>query len=205
MILNERVRYSALIALGAVAIGGLAFAGSGLKASSFAPRQASPGSNYDWAGSRAKLQRLGVALQIYREAHGNLPVSERESYLDAGLPSSLARLHNPGKPWNVDRTDLFAQSVRGDPQDYVAPDGKTIRLGSNFISIMNGPAINKPENKHFWKTKGEDLIIAVDDNMYRYSEMQPTGRTLPYLVLRLSGRVDVVLLDTGNPSYALSK
>lgn len=56
--------------------------------------------------SRAKLERIGQALVLYRQDFPAKPVSEWSSYRDAGMPFSLLKLTQPGRVWTIAAEDL---------------------------------------------------------------------------------------------------
>lgn len=63
----------------------------------------------DPAKVRAKLERIGRALVAYRQDYPAKPVSQWQTYTDAGLPRGIRRLTTPGKAWTINADDLHCE------------------------------------------------------------------------------------------------
>lgn len=148
---------------------------------------------------RDRLLLIGRRLQIYRHEKGFLPVGKRRSAKDAGLPSDLLELAQPGHPWSLPhgradfRFDLPVYNHIYDPPN-----------PSHFMSVY---AERTPgADPSTWAKYGEKRPILmceliVDEAIYR--DVWAVG--YPVLVLRLNGEVARVQRNPRNPADILSR
>lgn len=143
------------------------------------------GSNYDWADARQRLERIGAALQLYREAHGVLPVALRKNAADAGLPPSIWSLAKQGHRWSTS------------PSDFRVPHTRMrwpATALNHFVSVYKETKVrlSEAEEQVVWSRRGEDLPILCDWNPYSSTEMVEGAPTKTVLILRLNGSVDTI-------------
>ncbi len=149
-------------------------------------------SDYDYARSRENLERIGAALQLYREAYGFLPRSERNNRADAGLPFVLTRLaERPGNPWSLpsDYSTFHAPGIPAETRRGRLSDYECWYLSYERLRLKD------TRFEGIWSRRGEELPVLIDSNGVRLA--QQSGGSGPYqaLVLRLGGRVDLVSFD----------
>lgn len=146
--------------------------------------------DYDPTESRAKLEAIGRALQIYRQEHGVKPVEERLTMADAGMPQDIFVLAQPGHVWSLpDGEATFKLS-----------GVKIPHLGrSDFMmSYLNGWARGQrgEDYRALLPTRGEQLLVMYDSHRSVDSGLNPPDRRV--IVLRLDGSVEeIVYVDRG--------
>jgi len=135
---------------------------------------------------RAKLERIGRALVLYRQDYPAKPVGEWRNYMDAGLPLGIRRLAIPGKPWSIAREELFYE-----PANSLMGGG----MVSNFSSLYRLGTL-MPELDLDWPSllqrNGHRQIVLFDTwypNEPWNGEPEPHRRTM---VLRWDGTVEEV-------------
>lgn len=150
--------------------------------------------SYDWATARSRLERVGLAIQAYRQTQTVLPVSQRKGPADCGLPMRYAVFSETGKPWSIDPIDLRAPSTVPMPPSAPRP-GLT-----DFTFFYRNSKLVEPPMQSLWSSRGEDMIIIVDTNAYTPQQIASgsTSNAVPILVLRLNGRVDLVVAKLGD-------
>lgn len=131
-----------------------------------------------------KLQTIGRALQLYREAYPPKPVSERRTFADAGLPRYLTALCEKDRPYTIPTETFFLTQPR---------------TPSNFISFS---LMYWPESSYrklgdiseFYASRGEKLPVLVDFNCMSHEDFasHEPGRVI---VLRLNGEVEWITYD----------
>jgi|GEM_PF-3218017 len=144
---------------------------------------------YDLASSRRKLEAIGRALLIYREAHGVLPVPARVLPSDAALPPVLSRLAVPGFKWSLaDELASFQVS---------APSRSFMQSKVHFTQLYwdIGTRDEKIEDLGVvLRQRGEEFPVLADLNGLRMNDY--IGQHMSkVLVLRLNGNVDLVDFD----------
>jgi hypothetical protein len=146
--------------------------------------------DYDPVESRAKLEAIGRALQIYRQEYGVKPVGERRTMADAGMPRDVFVLAQPGHAWSLpDGEATFKLSGVRIPHlgrsDYFMPylsGWMRGERGDGYRALLSG--------------RGESLIVMYDSHISVDSGLTPPARRV--LVLRLGGTVEeIVYTDRG--------
>ncbi len=142
---------------------------------------------YDLAAASKKLADIGEKLQLYRKTHRPLPVSERTTFRDAGLPEMLLELAKPGSPWSL--PDGVATFRVKNPNELF--EGTQNHFAQMYWSRETAAQIRKQDMGQWFAVRGEDLPILVDYNPSSGEQMAGAdGYTV--LVLRLSGKVEKV-------------
>jgi hypothetical protein len=139
---------------------------------------------YDYATSRAKLERIGQALQLYRQEHGVKAVELRQNFSDAGLPFHLRQLAHPNRTHPIPLDNFFL------------PWDQAEGMASSFIQLYRPTGEpGAQQYAHLFAARGEKLPILADLHMNGEAEL--TGKAPgKALILRLDGTVDLVTTDT---------
>jgi hypothetical protein len=164
------------------------------------PVQPNTVADYDWERSTQNLKKIGKAMLQYRAAHPSLPVSQRQSWHDAGLPEHLyLALTEPGQPWTIPRETFVMQIEHG---KYVE---EWLKKGIRYSDYQQQYAIGSysldsaEKIQRAWATKGENMIVLSDNCMnsqlFRGSLYEAPKKT-EILVLRLKGRVERIRIDS---------
>ncbi|MGE0000755.1 MAG: hypothetical protein AB7F50_03185 [Fimbriimonadaceae bacterium] len=167
----------------ALAAGGFAF-GSRVLAPKPASAPAQERQYSDPAEVRAKLERIGRALVLYRQDYPAKPVQEWRNYQDAGLPFTLRTLLQPGRPWSLGYDDIHF-----DPPVLIGGQ----RVGTEFGLAYRSP--NRPWSE-LWQANTTRQIVLTDPDMGYLRR----DRSTAVLVLRWDGSVEEVPYQPGKPS-----
>lgn len=155
-------------------------------------------SSYDIAASRTKLEAIGRAIAAYRESHPAKPVANRKSPTDAGLPSGLRVLAEPGKPWTL-KDGMKALQVEKPNEQF---RGEDLHFTLLYWSSEEAKAVPALRDMSDWfAARGEDLPIVADFNAGTVEQWEK--RKVTVVILRLSGIVDTIEYDPGEPWRAI--
>ena len=175
----------------ALAAGGFAF-GSRVLAPKPSPAPAQERQYSDPAEVRAKLERIGRALVLYRQDYPAKPVSEWRNYKDAGVPMVPTILLEEGHPWTVSADDLHY-----DPPFILQGQ----RAGTEFVLFYFSQVAQDPAN---WKRNGTRQILMFDPKAKGMFPPPGGPQTRRTLALRWDGTVDEVELEsTGSPAESM--
>lgn len=145
--------------------------------------QIAPAPSYDWEASRRNLERIGAALQLYREEVDVLPAASRNTYVDAGLPYEIFTLaRSTNRAWSIEPSSFQVTEVQAHP---ARPRNEYMVL---YKTEWN-PDV--PGFDVALRQRGDRLPILMDFNMYS-SKQSFHGETVPVLILRLDGTVEQV-------------
>jgi len=173
----------AALALAAV---GFAF-GSRVLAAKPAPAPRQERQYSDPVEVRAKLERIGRALVLYRQDYPAKPVGEWRNFYDAGLPPVMPlQLSIPGHDWTVSKDDFFFEPH--------VPGGE---FGSDFAMLYLNPTHMDEDD---WLASGPRQIIMLDP---LHPGSDPKGRkggSRRTMVLRWDGTVEELEFELAPPA-----
>lgn len=150
-----------------------------------------PKEPYRAEDSISKLKKIGVALQLYRAEYGFLPVAQRKTYSDAGLPPSIATLTLvQGKPWSLPLSTFQI----GNP---ITPD-----ISVHFRELYYAEEIAAkhkfPDIGYYLSHRGEELPVLQDMNYPDHELWSTNGVDFKTPVLRLDGTVELITVNAQN-------
>ncbi|MGE0000753.1 MAG: hypothetical protein AB7T05_01595 [Fimbriimonadaceae bacterium] len=170
----------------ALAAGGFAF-GSRVLAPKPEPAPRQVRQYSDPAEVRAKLERIGRALVLYRQDYPAKPVGEWRSFYDAGLPPVMPiQLSVPGHEWTVQKADFFYE-----------PHVPGADFASDFAMVYLNPTHMSADD---WLASGPRQIILFDPLHPGTDPGRNVGKTRRTLVLRWDGTVEEVEFELAPPA-----
>ncbi len=156
--------------------------------------------DYPWAKSIQNLKTIGEAMLKYRKSHASLPVAQRRSWHDAGLPEHLyLALTELNQPWTIP-SGTFVMPI--EHESIIEDRHKKRRRHSDYDQQygIGSYSLDQAANiQRAWATKGEDIIILSDNTMNTstflgsYAE---NPKQTELLVLRLNGKVERITIDS---------
>lgn len=148
---------------------------------------------------RERLSLIGRRLQIYRKEKGFLPVAKRRSAKDAGLPTDLLELGQPGHKWSLPngRADFrFNLPVYNHLYDPPNP--------SHFMTLFaQGTPAADPASWAKYGEKRPILMCELIVDEQTYYRVWALG--YPVMILRLNGEVAMAKRNPRNPTEILSQ
>jgi hypothetical protein len=137
---------------------------------------------------RAKLERIGRAIVLYRQDFPAKPVSEWEDFADAGLPAAPWALTIPGHQWTISEEDLHYA-----PGLYSGGE----RFRTDFALLYRD---SLAMNKDRWQAGGTRQIILFDPLHAEARSIVKAGLNRRTLVLRWDGTVEEVTFRLAPPA-----
>lgn len=149
--------------------------------------------NYDLRETQMKMAKIGQSLALYREEYKPLPVDRRKTYSDAGLPPTLlVFIQEKGRKWSLpDGMETFRISA-----PFGLYDIKDNPNATHFSRLYWTPEHYKRlgDISSFFASRGDELPILADFSINTDAEFADrSAKTLRAVVLRLNGKVDVVV------------